>query len=232
MACFTILTISGELKFLPMHKGRFWDYKILGWEASRYGGTGEHTPPPQNSVSSRMQIVAGFLSRPGRGQHLLDLGCGSGRLFQMIPDGIWKTRHGIDLSETAITHGKDFFKGDPSTTLSSGNVCDMEWPRCDFVCGLGLLDWLNDTELEQLVHRLGNRSFLFSYSERRPSALRFLHMAYVFLAYGWRTKGYAPRYYTEKKVRHIFSPNGERPIYFFRDPALSFGTLVSDQPFA
>ena len=59
---------------------------------------------------------------------------------------------------------------------------------------------------------------------------QLLHKAYVFLSYGRKTKGYAPRYLKSEKISELIKNNTEKEVFEYRNKHMSFGLFLSTFP--
>lgn len=207
---------------------QFWDRKILTWERKRY-----QTPsswPIFQSVKQRLIISSSILSRFQRGGQLLDLGCGSGFLFSHLNVQDYDLLMGIDISHEAIRSGKKKFGN--KVRFIHGNVVTTPLPEVDCVVGLGLLDWLTAEEINILAHKIKCKYFLFSFSEKDSSLLRFLHRSYTLLSYGIQNSLYVPSYFSVSEMLCYLMPLGKSnssPM-IIRRTELSFGALITNLP--
>ena len=209
----------------------FWEGKILGWEHGRYDIAGparglleRMADHASASLRFRLDIAASLLAPHVEGQHVLDLGCGSGRLATALLQAGATRYTGVDIAEAAIEAGRaralDEGWGDRARFICGG-LDTLDGIDADLVVSLGLTDWLDDEELSRLV-RAGT-DCLHAISERRASPTQWLHRAYVHLAYGRRSLGYVPRYLSVDALEVL----ADRPLTAWRHPRLSFGALVT-----
>jgi 2-polyprenyl-3-methyl-5-hydroxy-6-metoxy-1,4-benzoquinol methylase len=230
----TLQNFKGTDRMNGHDKTTFWNKKILQWEQARYrrqargqtvlerlvrGGGG--------SIRNRL-VTAGNLLRPHiRGRTLLDVGCGSGLLFQQL-SGCGASRFiGVDLAQSAISNAQQLARRLPEpTTFLVGNATQMELPRFDVIVGLGILDWLSGRELDSLFGKISGNRFLFSISETRVSVAQLLHRLYVYVSYGWKNSSYVPRYESVKKILSLLARHGFEQVDVFRHKSLSFGVLL------
>jgi SAM-dependent methyltransferase len=146
---------------------QYWERKILSWEYSRYGGSawlrpGSWTLRRRMRVSAR--LAKGVLSGCAGGKgSVLELGCGSGLLAEKLR-GELTTYLGIDLADSAIKEARERVR-DPRVSFEQGDVLRRELPRAELTVFLGLLDWLEPSEIEAFFARLRSTYLLFSYTE-------------------------------------------------------------------
>jgi 2-polyprenyl-3-methyl-5-hydroxy-6-metoxy-1,4-benzoquinol methylase len=212
----------------------FWDGKIVGWELDRYGpgGAGARTRLGR-PLRFRMRLAERILSPLVPGQRVLEVGCGSGRLIELLLRSGPALVKGVDLSAKAIDEaGHRLRSGVRSgrVTLEVGDVGSATLSGFDWVIGLGLLDWLGDSEILELFRRISPAAFLFSISERRRNLAQLVHRGYVWLKYGHRTHGYVPAYQTVAHITNLAREAGYGELYALRDRRLSFGALVATWP--
>jgi len=217
-------------------KNKFWDNKIIDWEDKRYSEFEVNSNSSSNSglslgsslqfrLKKSAEILKPYLADKG----LLELGCGSGLLVKALSNSKMRQYTGIDWASPAISKARDEFKNNPPLSpveFMTGNFMEMDFPDFDVVVALGVLDWLELEEIRFLFSNIKPKSFLFSISEKRFSLKQWLHSIYVFFAYGWRSKGYVPRYYTVDRIVRIANDCGYKAVKIFRDPKLSFGTFL------
>jgi 2-polyprenyl-3-methyl-5-hydroxy-6-metoxy-1,4-benzoquinol methylase len=220
----------------------FWNKKILRWEAGRYDWRGQNRNSILERIADRSSISLRHRQRLGveliseniAGRHIVELGCGSGLLAMPLLEAGAATYHGMDISNVAIEAALARSAGYDQQERISFEIAQVSaLPKLHpgaVIISLGLLDWLNDDELANLVTQQGNRDYLHSISESRASLSQLLHRTYVQIAYGYRTGQYVPRYFKTEDIAGLFTQQNKRPAYVYRDAALSFGALVSSFP--
>lgn len=204
----------------------FWNQKILPWEKSKYDKKSKMFDV-NSSVKHRLQLAVSLLQQIGDRKHLLELGCGSGRLWDQINTLNLSSYTGVDLSETAITafqqKTQDFKKF--KVSLLCGD-CTGGNPSADIVISLGLLDWLPMETIKKLSETHKKAGYLHSFSEKRLSLSQMIHSLYVFINYGYKTAPYSPHYRKAEDLLSIFGSKAK----IYRDSKLSFGAFIYHLP--
>jgi len=220
----------------------FWEQKILTWEDGRYSAGDlsqnameEVANKASSSLRFRLRKTAEML-RPEliEGKRVVEFGCGSGFLSELLIESGAISYQGFDISENAIrrANGRIQEKGlSDKISFSARQILDVKEIEADIVVSLGLLDWLNDAELDHLFKISGNADYIHSISEKRASLAQLAHRLYVFVAYGFRTGGYVPKYYTVEKIRDMLSPYNKKTLGVYRHNNLSFGALLTSLNF-
>ncbi len=217
----------------------FWNAKILGWEASRYGGAAAPdlieglAGRVSSSLRFRLDVCARLLAPHLAGRRVVEVGCGSGLLAERLLALGAASYQGYDLSEAAIARAEQRAADSPrgeAMRFAVAAVADLPPQGDALVISLGLVDWLAPAELDHLLSlgRLG--SCLHTFSERRRSAAQLVHRAYVQFSYGWKNGGYVPRYHELAEIAAIADRQGIGGLTVFRHPLLRFGVFVSDLP--
>lgn len=219
-----------------MQAKHFWEEKILVWESSRYSqrsGSWLESLASKSSRSLRFRQNAALqlLGPMAGGKRVVELGCGSGLLAPALLRAGARSYHGYDIADSAVAAGRQRLAklgwGDRAQ-FTAAPVHDLPPVSADIVFSLGLLDWLDDDEIQHLFQITKGAAFLHSFSEKRASPAQWLHRAYVFCAYGHRTQGYSPRYNSARTLEELSAaPNG---LHVFRHPALSFGAFLCSFP--
>ena len=79
---------------------------------------------------------------------LLDVGCGTGPMAPTLLQRGWEF-HGLDIAPKMIEHARRRFANEPRATFYVGKIEQAAFPTAHFdaVIAMGLLEYLNDTEL-------------------------------------------------------------------------------------
>ncbi len=221
----------------PADPKAFWDAKILGWEASRYGGAAAPdvveglAGRASSSLRFRLDCAARLLGPHLAGRRVVELGCGSGLLAERLLALGAASYHGFDISAAAIAKARDRAAASPLGAAMRFDVAAVAElpPQGDaVVMSLGLVDWLDAAELDHLFGLGRHGSCFHAVSERQPTAAQLVHRAYVQLSYGWKSGGYRPRYHGVDEIAAIAGRHGIGPLNAYRHQQLRFGIFVSD----
>lgn len=220
----------------PIDRRRFWDDKILGWEASRYASptaaaTAFERLAAGLSGSLRFRLVtAGTLLAPHvAGRHVVELGCGSGLLAEALVTAGATSYVGYDLSDVAIARARERAADRPDGRIrfEVAAVADLPPQGDALIVSLGLFDWLSMEEIAHVLAIGRQGSFLHAIAEKRRSLQQLAHRLYVSLSYGRRT-GYAPAYRRVVEIDAILDGLGRPPAKVFRHAKMSFGVFLTD----
>ena len=224
----------------PVNPKQFWEEKILTWEHARYGEEAEASSMLErlaarasNSVRFRLEITGKLLKPHVQGKQVVELGCGSGLIAGDIIAMGAAGYKGYDISEKAVSHARELAAENDLGDKASFDVCPvLELPPldADIVFSLGLLDWLDKDSLARVFEVGGKTDYLHAISEKRATPSQHLHRLYVFLAYGWRTGSYVPKYHTVAEIEALAEPHNSAPVQAYRNASLSFATLISTLP--
>jgi 2-polyprenyl-3-methyl-5-hydroxy-6-metoxy-1,4-benzoquinol methylase len=218
---------------MGIDKKNFWENKIQAWEKDRYRVEDDESKVKTDSshlagssLQFRFESTAELLKPYLDGKKILDIGCGTGIFYNELKDTNLAHYYGFDFAENAILEGKKKFEGDEKCSLFASTIEDFDFPECDIAIALGVLDWLENDEIEALFKKTYPRKFLFAISEKKPSITLWIHAIYCFLSYGWKTQGYVPKYHTTDEIIKIAEAVGYKNIKIYRHPKLRFGAYV------
>ena len=227
--------MSGE----ELDKRAFWDRKILGWEQSRYEESranhgllerlaGRASDSLRFRITKSLELVAPYIA----GRDIFEIGCGSGITAPAFLRLGANRYHGIDISSVAIDAARQRIAGDDfadRVTFAVGGIADMDsLAENPVIFSLGVVDWLDDRELDLLLNLQRGHDWFHAVPELRNSLSQWIHRAYVRLSYGRRTGGYVPRYHDLRTL--VGRAHGDRPVHVFADRRLSFGVFLSTFP--
>ena len=221
---------------MSINKKQFWENKILEWEKNRYRVEDaesivktDSSHIAGSSLQFRFEKAADLLKPVLYGKKVLDIGCGTGIFYNQLQDANLAHYYGFDFAENAILEGKKKIEGtekEKKCSLFAGTIEDFDFPECDIAIALGVLDWLENDEIETLFKKTYPRKFLFAISEKKVSITRLIHYIYCFISYGWRSQGYVPKYHTTKEIIEIAEAIGYKDIKIYRHPKLRFGAFL------
>ena len=224
----------------PVNPKDFWERKIIDWEIGRYGLSEKNeqtffekiADKSSNSLRQRLQLASQYLAPFVDGKRVLEVGCGSGLLTPYLMDAGAKSYLGIDIASVAIKKAEERYKDSnwvSDVEFRSGSMDQIKGYEFDIVVSLGLTDWLGEQEMTDLFSLSDNCDCFHSISENRFSISQLIHRLYVNVAYGYKTGGYKPKYYSEKEILS-YTSQARNPCSLVRHPTLKFGAFVSSLP--
>ena len=202
-------------------KKEFWNQKIASWEKNKYK---KRYFDVNSSVKFRLETASNLLNQISTGKSVLELGCGSGLLWERIRLSNMKYYKGIDFSKTAISaFSKKIQNSKYQKTVSlSCEDCIENSYSTDIIVSLGLLDWISIEKMKKLAKNYKNSWFLHSFSEKKYSPAQFIHSFYARLNY----KVWTPNYRSADELSFIFGQRAK----IYRHPRLSFGAFIYNLP--
>ena len=220
---------------------KFWDNRILDWEAGRYDGHRNLSIGPGELLASalsaptrkRQSLSVGLLAPFVAGRSVLELGCGTGRLAERILDAGSSRYLGVDHSFVAITNARRRYAGTPAASRMEFEVCSaskISTIGFDIIFSLGVLDWLSDEDLSELFRSQGSCDFLHSFSERRSNGLQLCHRLCRGIDSLVRPNVVRPRYLAADHLGALIQPSNRQPIVVYRDHRLRFASFISSLP--
>ena len=225
---------------MPVDPRRFWEEKILPWEADRYGPGSPDASwlerlarRSSGSLRARQAAARDLIGRHVAGRRVVELGCGSGLLAEGLIEAGAQSYLGIDIARNAVEGARARTQASPHAgriRFETGDVAALPPLAADLVFSLGLFDWLTLDQIEAVFASSGDCDYLHAIAEKRRSLEQSLHRLYVFLSYGHRTGSYVPRYYEAAAIAARAAPHNPRAAHVLRSPALSFGALVTTLP--
>ena len=225
---------------MNVDKKEFWENKIIGWEDIRYKSLPNNQSFFEKFVNKtnktlifRLNTALEILKPLIKDKKVVELGCGSGFLAKEIINYGASSYTGFDISENAISRAISLSNENnynDKTKFYSKPILEMTELDADYVFSLGLTDWLDDKEIDHLFKISKNSENLHSISEEKKSISQLLHRAYVFLSYGRKTNGYAPRYLKSKKITEIIKLHNNKNVFEYRNKRMSFGIFLSTFP--
>lgn len=226
---------------MSIDKKNFWEKKIIGWEDLRYNKNNsgfnlfeKTVDKTNNTLIFRLNFAFKILKPLIKDKKVVELGCGSGFLAKKFIEAGASSYTGYDISENAISRAKKLFKDENASNkinFFAKPILDLEILDADYVFSLGLTDWLNDDEIDHMLKVSSKCDNLHSISEKKFSIFRVLHQIYVFFSYGYKSKGYTPRYFNSKLFSAKIKKHTNKETYEFRDKKMSFGMFISTIPF-
>lgn len=206
-----------------MDKVKFWDQKILGWEKEKYSAPKIPSVDFNSNLKQRRKFARIFLEKYAEGKRVLELGCGSGTFLQEISNLKIHSYCGIDISGVAILEAqKNSLNHSYPVQFEKKSCLDFDASKFDLIFSLGLLDWLEKKECQELFHKSKNAIWFHSFSSSAPTFLKVAHKAYVYLLYGKKNRNtYVPKYYSDIELKE-FGPAAN----IFRDKKLGICRFI------
>ncbi|OGK08881.1 hypothetical protein A2767_05030 [Candidatus Roizmanbacteria bacterium RIFCSPHIGHO2_01_FULL_35_10] len=205
----------------------YWDKKIKQWSSLAYGKTVklnvlERIASFFRATNTRKEVTLKLIGPKVKGKTILDLGCGFGEFsISLLMRYGPKKIIAIDISDVAIKEIKKLAKSlklDEKIELRVEDVTKIDrLPNFDILVGIGLIDYLNSEQLKRLFNLMGEKSFIFSYCEKKLSFLNILHNIYLSIQRG-------PKFYkyTKKDLRALIPKNSR--LFFIKKNGFQFIT--------
>lgn len=194
----------------------YWDRKILNWE-KKYDSVFGKTLLARATEASK--IINPHLAN----KRILEVGCGSGTLLNLLSKDNIKDYTGIDTSQNAIEEANKKYAHQNNINFLKARCYDINFDDYDVVISLGLTDWIDQKELEFLIEKSLNKVFIHSFSINEKGIHCFIHKLFSHYKYSETPKGY-PKKYTLKEIEKLTNTK----VNIHKTKSMSFGVLVNN----
>ena len=201
-------------------KSEFWKKSSLDWESKRYDRFFSRFL--YGSLHNRRDYVAWYISQFPKGSKIVELGCGSGRIYERIIDRQKYNYTGIDICGDAVSVATEKFKNEPNAKWVCASENEIKNYEADLAVSAGFIDWLNDEQIINLNNNNKFKAVLHSYSQDTADWKVYVHRFFSKLITKRINVDYSPRKYSIEKIRSLFGNN----ISIETDSELSFGAFV------
>lgn len=212
----------------------YWETKIIEWENSMRDPNKKVSPIEKFAAKFREPLkirsakCMEFLLPHVNGKSVLELGCGSGYFAQeLVTRGKVRAYQGIDISTMAVKRATSLAQEAglaDRMRFTHGNAPALDLPAADITVGLGFLDYLAPAEIETLFRNIKSPYFIFTFSEKKISFFRYVHILYLITQ---RCDKHF--YYTQSEVRSFLGARA-KDAWFYNHPSMMFGCILSNLP--
>jgi SAM-dependent methyltransferase len=217
--------------------GEYWKEHVVSWEAGAYyrdrGGRATLWDRLSsffrgNGMYVRMEAALRFVGPHIKGLTALDLGCASGRLaFKLVEAGA-KHVIGVDISPEAVAEAEKRRIESPFADRLEFKVMDLasadaRLPSVDLVTSLGVIEYFDQKNLDELLGRIQTRYFLFDFpdADGRRRAWLIWNLRQVYL----RLVGCPGVYlYTQEEFTQLADRHGLGRPRFMRNSIFDYVT--------
>lgn len=209
-----------------MAQQNFWITEITKWEKQRYQGY--FSDLFYSSLRYRQEYLAFILNQIPEGSRVVEVGCGSGKLYGLIRNK--KNIHftGYDISHEAIQAAKNDYPESPHVQWHCQEADKIQNIEADYFISAGLFDWLSDEEIRSLLTQNKFRFHVHSFSLKTNSWKKNLHKVFSFLISRKNNIKYQPRTFSQEQIKFLMQPANN--LQFIQNVRLSFGSFVHNLP--
>ncbi len=214
-------------------RAAYWDAKIRRWAQSSYTERrADVMSKVRRSVDARKDEAKKLLQRRLRpGYSMLDLGCGAGHFVLEAVEECGAARAiGRDFSPEAIRMANELRDAAGITPERARfEVADVAAPfpgDVDLITGLGLLDWLDERQIDALLARLPGRRFLLSFSEKDNSFDEIVHRVYLVWRLRFLGRGVRAYHHRRRFILGLVEKHGLGPVEIVAARSMRFGRLL------
>lgn len=207
-------------------QNNFWITEITKWEKQRYQGF--FSDLLYSSLKYRQEYLAFILNQIPPGSRVVEVGCGSGKLYGLLRNK--KNIHftGYDISDEAIQLAQKQYPDASVVQWHCKAALDIKNIEADYIISAGLFDWLSDQEITSLLKQNNFRHHVHSFSLSTDSWKKKLHRIFSFVVSRKNNIKYEPRTFTKEQISNLMKPLSD--LQFIQNPRLSFGSFVHNLP--
>lgn len=216
----------------------FWETNVESWNQQLYGEKKNFesfinwaTLNPPKAKHFRQYVALEHLKPHVQDKHVVELGCGTGRLSQKLIQLGAKSYLGIDLAQSAVDIGTNQAKNaglNDRIKFKQSEVLNLSVIKADFIMSVGLIHWLTWKEIEHLFSISQNIPFFHTISEPEYSFRQFLRYIYKKITGPEECHAF---YRSLEDIRDVVWKNYHHDLYSFKHSDLYSIACLSSLPF-
>lgn len=153
-------------------------------------------------ILERAKIVYALTEKLEKGAVIVDLGCGTGRQSIELAKRGFRV-YGFDISERAVELANAQAGAmDLQVVFEKGDIVNKEYPECDLIIGLGLMDYLKDEEVVRILKQVNKLKCKFFFSF--PYNCMKSYVRYIYR----RLSGTTIYLHSPEEIKALFSSAG------------------------
>ncbi len=210
-------------RLLSMSSENFWISSILKWENQRYESI--LTNFIYSSLQYRQKYLSFLAGQIPPGSVVIEVGCGTGRLYGTFTNKSQIDYTGYDVSPKAIELANKKF---PNAQWHCRDLSTIKGLKADFLISAGLLDWLEPRQLQDFLSLNNFKYHIHSFSQNTGSLVNKIHAFFSFVVSGKNNINYNPRTFLKSEILNDL--NSIVDLKFVTNKKLSFGAFVHNLP--
>lgn len=212
-------------RLLPVNKKNFWASSIIKWEKQRYDSF--LSGFLYSSLQYRQKYLSFLISQIPPGSSVVEIGCGTGRLYKTFINKTQIAYTGFDISAQAIEIAK---QNHPEANWQCCEIDHIKNISADYVISAGVLDWVDQEKITNLLKQNNFKYHIHSFSQKTNTLSKKLHGSFSFLVSKKNKIDYKPRAFQNFEIQN--SLGSVRNLNFVTNHKLSFGAFVHNLPAA
>ena len=190
------------------------------------------TRNPQGAIHFRKYVVIEHIKEHFQNKHIVELGCGTGRISQEIINCGAASYHGIDFAQTAIDIAQKNTKQsgmNDRITFEQANILNKDLIEADLVFSSGFISWLTDEQIDHMFSITRQSHFLHTITEPRLDLRQIIKNAYQRFT---NADPFVVRYFSVKDMERILKKHRESKMHVLRHKNLYTLAYISSLPFS
>lgn len=206
-----------------MDKVNFWISSIIKWEKQRYDSF--LSSYIYSSLQYRQKYLSYIVAQFSPGASVVEIGCGTGRLYETFPNKNKIKYTGYDISAEAIAIAKKKY---PDADWHCCDIGDIEGIKADYLISAGLLDWVSEQKIQKFLSRNDFSYHIHSFSTYKNSISKKLYDIFSYVISKKNGIRYKPRFFNIDETIKTFG--AKKDFKFTTDKKLSFGAFIHSLP--
>lgn len=213
----------------------FLEARYPAWDLNRHGVDNKAMPlwyrltrNPPEAIHFRKHVVLEYIKTHGQGKHVVELGCGTGRMGPIAIDLGAASYHGIDFAQSAIDIARENAGDADNITFEQANILDKQSIDADLVFSSGFISWLTDAQIDHMFAVTQQTHYLHSITEPRWDLRQIVKNTYQFFT---EADPFVVRYFSVKDMQQVIEKHRRDEMHALRHKKLYTLAYISSLPY-
>lgn len=215
----------------------YWESKIIDWDALRYEGQLKPSSlvykiikNPQDIIEYRKQLILQHMQPYISGKHVIELGCGTGRMAKPIIEIGARSYQGADFTKQGIQACLERTEQQgirDCTSFQCIDIADMKQLQGDYVFTNGVIAYLSNEVLDHLFSVTHGIDFFHINNEPRINLRQLIRRLIEFIS----NNNNSSKFRNSDDVISLAEKYGCKRFYTLRNKKLHTLSAISSLPF-